>query len=177
MTITTRNPANPNLFHANKFQLSFARQPNIQYFCQSVVVPGISIGDIPKSNPFVEIYSPGDKAIYDVLNITFLVDEDLLAWIEVHDWMRAMTFPENYSEYRNLNTIARPTIREGFSQFSEATLTLLTSANQPNYVFKFHDVFPIAISSFALSTTYSPDSIVTADATFRYAWYDIEKLN
>jgi len=93
MTILTRTPENPNLQHSNKFQLNFARTPNLQYFCQSVMVPGISLSEVPRTNPFVELYSPGEKAIYDILNVTFMVDEDLMAWKEIHDWIRAMTFP------------------------------------------------------------------------------------
>lgn len=177
MTVLTRTPTNPNLLHSNKFQLNFARTPNLQYFCQSVIVPGISLSEIPRTNPFVELYSPGEKAIYDILNVTFMVDEDLLAWKEIHDWIRAMTFPNDFAEYRNLPNIAIPRVREGFPQFSDATLTLLSSSNEPIYRFKFVDIFPISISSFGVSTTESPDSIITSDAAFRYSWYDIEKVN
>ncbi|MCK9369340.1 hypothetical protein M0R04_05325 [Candidatus Dojkabacteria bacterium] len=176
MTITTRTPSNPNFLQSNKFQVHFARCPNIQYFCQAIMVPGISLSEVPRTNPFVELYSPGEKAIYDILNITFIVDEDLLAWKEIHDWIRAMTFPNRFDEYKNLTNIARPTVREGFPQFSDANLTLLSAANQPIYMFKFIDVFPIAVSSFPMNAADSPDSILTADATFRYSYYDIESL-
>lgn len=176
MSALTRTPKNPNILHGNKFQLNFSRNPNVQYFCQSVVVPGISLSEVPKSNPFVEAYSPGDKAVYDILNVTFIIDEELQAWKEVHDWIRAMTFPNNFDEYANLKNIARPVIREGFPQFSDCAITILSSANQPLYMFKFTDVFPVSISSFSMSTMDSPDNIITADATFRYTYYDIQKL-
>jgi hypothetical protein len=75
MTAITRNPTNPNFLQPNKFQLNFARAPNIQYFCQTVTIPGIATSEIPQNNPFVELYVPGEKPVYDVLNITFYVDE------------------------------------------------------------------------------------------------------
>lgn len=174
MTILTRNPENPNLMHPNKFQINFSRIPNFQYFCQGVTVPGISTIDIPRTNPFVELYSPGNKAIYDTLTITFLVDEDLVAWKEVHDWIRAMTFPTEFEEYINLYNLAQPIVREQFPQFSDARLTILSSANVPVRTFTFIDTFPISLTSFPLSATMSPDNIVTADATFRYSYYNIE---
>lgn len=179
MTALNRNPTNPNLLHPNKFQLNFTRAPNISYFCQSVSIPGISTAEIPVFNPFVEIYAPSDKAVYDALNITFYVDEELKAWIEIHDWIRAMTFPEDYQEYMNLKPLSavggRPP-KEVFPQFSDMIVTLLSSSNKPYYQFKFYNVFPIAVSPLLLSASDSPDSVMTADATFRYTYYDILKV-
>lgn len=174
MTILTRNPVNPNLVHPNKFQLNFSRLPNLQYFCQGVTVPGISTNEIARVSPFVELYSPGNKAVYDTLTITFLVDEELVAWKEVHDWIRAMTFPTEFEEYVNLDTLARPSVRPNFPQFSDAKLTILSSANVPIRTFNFIDAFPVSLTSFPLSATLSPDIPVTADATFRYSYFNIE---
>jgi len=178
MTALTRNPANPNLLHPNKFQLTFARCPNIQYFCQSVSIPGISMSEAPQTTPFVDLYVPGEKAIYDLLNVTFYIDEDLQSWKEIHDWIRAMTFPKEYSEYRNLGNLNAFTrqAKSKTPQYSDASITLLTSSNNSNVRFKFFDVFPTTLSTFIMSSTDSPESILTADATFRYSYYDIESV-
>lgn len=177
MTALTRNPTNPNPLQPNKFLLNFARLPNIQYFCQNVTVPGISLSEIVVTNPFVDIYSPGEKAIYDLLNVTFIIDEELKSWMEVHDWIRAMTFPESYEEYQRLprlNKFAESNPK--FPQFSEAMITVLSSSNKPYFRFKFYDVFPTTLSTFVLNSQDTPETILTADATFRYNYYDIEKL-
>jgi hypothetical protein len=180
MTALNRNPKNPNYLHPNKFQLNFARLPNIQYFCQTVTVPGISLSEIPQNTPFVDLYRPGEKAIYDLLNVTFLVDESLKSWLEVHDWIRAMTFPSDFKEYRNLGLLSKTAgIRQASGlppQYSDATLTILSSANNPIFRFKFYDVFPTSVSTFAMSTTDSPDTAITADATFRYSYFDVDKV-
>ena len=178
MTATNRNPSNPNFLQPNKFQLNFARSPNVQYFCQSLSVPGISLSEVPQTTPFVDIYVPGEKAIYDLLNITFLVDEELKSWIEIHDWIRAMTFPKEYEEYQKLGKLNKYTtqIQTKTPPYSDATVTLLSSSNTPYYKFKFYGVFPTTLSTFIMSATDSPDTVVTADATFRYMYYDIEKL-
>jgi hypothetical protein len=176
MTALTRNPSNPNFLHPNKFQLNFSRLPNIQYFCQSVLLPGVSMSEVPRNTPFVELYSPGDKAIFDALNVTFMVDEDMTAWLEVYDWIRAMTFPTDFSEYRELPALSRNFSRPDFPQLSDATLTLLSSSNNPTFKFKFVDIFPVAVTSFPLSTMDNPDSPITADATFRFSYYTVEKL-
>jgi len=151
--------------------LNFARTPALRYFCQTVTVPGISTSEIPVSTPFVELYKPGEKPVYDLLNVTFMVDEKLESWREIHNWIRAMTFPYSYEEYKALASINPYAQKQ--PQYTDATLTLLSSANQPVLEFKFYDVFPISISSFVMSATDSPDSIITADATFRYSLYDL----
>lgn len=174
-TPLSNTPTNVNFLHPNKFQLNFSRLPNLQYFCQTVSVPGISIGEIPVTTPFVEKYSPGEKAIYDLLTVTFAVDEQLKSWIEIHDWIRAMTFPEDFSEYRNLPRMTRNTLTKT-PQFSDASLTIYTSSNTPICRFKFYDLFPTSLSQFTLASQDTPDSILTSDVTFRFTYYDIEKI-
>jgi hypothetical protein len=171
-------PNNPNFLQPNKFQLNFSRLPNVQYFCQTVSVPGVSMGEALQSTPFVDLYAPGDKIIYDLLNVTFYVDENLNAWKEVHDWIRAMTFPENYKEYTNLRDLNKYTRNSSVTkpQYSDGSLTILSSGNNPRIRFKFYELFPITLSTFVLSTTETPDNIITADATFRYSYYDIETV-
>ena len=178
MTAINRNPTNPNFLQPNKYQLNFGRSPNVRYFCQSLSVPGISLSEIPQTNPFVDVYVPGEKAIYDLLNITFIVDEELKSWLEIHDWIRAMTFPHDFDEYKQLDRLNKyttniPTVKP---QYSDATITLLSSSNTPYYNFRFYDVFPTTLSTIVMSATDSPDTIITADATFRYSYFDVEKL-
>ena len=176
MTAIERNPSNPNFLHPNKFTLSFGRVSNMQYFCQGVSVPGISLSEVPQNTPFVDVYVPGEKAIYDLLNVTFYVDEELKAWLEIHDWIRAMTFPTEFEEYNRLGRLSKKISNENRPQYSDATLTLYSSSNNPLYRFSFKDCFPTTLSTFVMSGTDSPDNIMTADATFRFAYYDIEKL-
>jgi len=136
------------------------------------------MSEVPQTTPFVDLYKPGEKAIYDLLNVTLLIDEELKAWLGIHDWIRAMTFPKDYSEYQNLANLNRYSTlgKTTGPQYSDATLTILSSSNIPLYRFKFYEVFPTSISSFAMSSTDTPDNIITADATFRFTYYDIDKL-
>lgn len=178
MTVLNRNPSNPNMLQGNKFQLNFSRAPNLQYFSQTITLPGISTSEIPVNNPFVELYAPGEKAIYDTLNITFLVDAEMTGWLEVHDWLRGLTFPTNYEEYRNLSQQNKftTTADSKTPQYADASITILSASNKPYFKFTFFDLFPISIGGFMLSSTDTPETIITSDATFRFTYYDIEKL-
>ena len=178
MNAITRTPQNPNFLQPNKFLLEFARTPNLQYFCQAISVPGISLSEAIIMTPFIDLYAPGEKAIYDILNVTFLVDEHLTSWLEIHDWIKAMTFPENFEEYQQLPRMQRAAGLQSTKtpQYSDATLTLLSSSNTPTWRFKFVDCFPTSVSAIVMSAADSPETQVTADATFRFSYYDVEKL-
>jgi hypothetical protein len=121
---------------------------------------------------------PGEKATYDLLNLTFLIDEELKGWIEIHDWIRALTFPKEFEEYQKLGTLNTFTARSSVKkpQYSDASVVILSSSNTPYYRFTFRDLFPVSISTFVMSATDDPSNTVSADATFRYSYYDIEKL-
>jgi hypothetical protein len=133
------------------------------------------MGEIPVVTPFVEMYSPGEKAIYDIMNVTFAIDEKMSSWLEIHDWIRGMTFPENFDEYKNLSKQSKYANKIQ-PQFSDATLTVYSSSFTPLVRFNFFDAFPTSLSSFVLSTQDTPDNVLTADASIRFTYYNIEKL-
>jgi hypothetical protein len=184
MTAINRNPANKDLLQSTKFQVNFGMLPGVTYFCNSVNLPGISLTEIPFPTPFVDLYIPGEKAIYDTLNITFLVDEDLRAWTEMHDWIRGATFPTNFSEYLNLARVnrnaslrsLRTTVDDKPPVYSDATMTIYTNKNNPNFRVKFVDVFPTTVGSLSFSVGDSAENIITADATFRFSFYEYERI-
>jgi hypothetical protein len=115
------------------------------------------------------------------LNITFIIDEELRGWLEIHDWIRAMTFPVKFEEYQKLPSLnkyqsAKNDISKKFPQFSDASLSLFSSSNKEYYRFKFYEVFPTTLSTFIMNSQDGPDNVMTADATFRYSYYDVEKF-
>jgi len=180
MTALTRNPVNTDLLQSTKFRVTFNRLPGVTFFCNSVNLPGISLTEIPMPTPFVELYLPGEKAIYDTLNITFLVDEDLRSWTELHDWIRGATFPTEFEEYVNLARLNPSanirTIQQRPPVYSDATLTIYTNKNNANFRVKFVDLFPTNVGSLSFSAGDSAENIVTADATFRFSYFNYERI-
>lgn len=168
-------PANPNGMHPNKFVVSFASLPTVEYWAQSVNVPGLSIGEVPRPTPFIDLYSSGEKLIINPFSMTFLVDEDLTGWLEVYQWMRDLTFPKDFKEYTQLSrrpgayTAPQP-------QFSDATLVILDTKQNPKVRVKFQNCFPTSLTDILLSATSSPEDPVTSDAVFRFDLYEIEIL-
>lgn len=181
MSGLTRNPSNVDLLQSTKFRVVFDRLPGVTYFCQTANLPGVSLTEIPVPTPFVELYYPGEKIIYDTFNITFLVDEDLRAWTELHDWIRGITFPTGFEEYVNLARSSPSTnIRSTFGQkpppYSTGIMTVYTNKNNPNFRIKLIDLFPTNVGSLMFNVSDTAENIVTADATFRFSYFEYERL-
>lgn len=180
MTAVTRNPSNRDLLQSTKFRLNFNNIPGVTYFCQTANLPGVSLTEVSRTTPFVDLYVPGEKLIYDPLNITFLVNEDLSDWLQIHDWIRAMTFPKDFDEYRNLKNLSdaaqyRWNNRQP-PQYGDATLTVYSNKNNPQIRVHYKDTFPTGLSGLQFSSLDSAENIVTGEASFRYSYYDIEKI-
>jgi len=176
MTALTRNPTNVDLLQSTKFRLVFNNLPGITYFCQNINLPGLSLTEVPRYTPFIDLYVPGEKLVYDTLNITFLVDEDLRGWEQLHDWMRALTFPTDFNEYAKLPKITNKEFPKQQPQYSDALFTLYSNKNNPNVRFMFKDVFPTTLSPILFNASDTADNIITADATFRFSYYNIERI-
>lgn len=168
-------PQNTNFLQSTKFVLTFPRISNTQYFCQEVILPGISTSYAVYPTPFVDLPVPGDKLVYEPLNITFIINEDLQSWLDIHNWLRGLTFPTDFSEYRNLKNLSSVSYSSPKPQYSDGVLNVLSALNNQKLTVKFTDVFPISLSAIQFNATDADTPTMTATASFKYSWYDIEK--
>ena len=166
MTALNRSPENTNLLQPTKFLLTFDRIRTTQYFCQSVNLPGITLGEVTRATPFLDMYSPGTKLTYEPLSVEFLLDESLQGWKNLYDWFLTMADPDGFEKRdgsKELQTI---------KHFSDATLTILSGLNNPILRIQYKNVFPLSISDIKFDSTQSAHTIMTATATFRYQSYN-----
>jgi hypothetical protein len=61
--------------------------------------------------------------------------------------------------------------------YSDATMNVLTSAQNTNFKIKYNDVFPISLSDLEFDATDQDIQYFTAEATFKYTIYNITDLN
>ena len=80
----TRQPTKLDYASPTQFKFSIIKLPKVEYFCTAANIPGITLGTANQDTPFKDIPIPGDKADYDTLNISFLVDENLEIYREIH---------------------------------------------------------------------------------------------
>ena len=85
--IQTRQPSKMDYASPVQFRFKIAKLPQVEFFIQSVNVPGISLGQAIVPTPLYNYPVPGDEISFQPLDISFLVDENLNNYKEVHDWI------------------------------------------------------------------------------------------
>ena len=193
-TINTlsRQPTKLDYASPTQFKFQIAKLPKVEYFCTAVNVPGIELGGIiSQVTPLKDIPLPGEKLTYGDLTMTFLIDENLENYREIHGWMTGLGFPQDRKQYRTLINAAKdrfPTegkdslttdpgkVKYGATPqgpvYSDATLNILTSKNTANIEVRYSDVFPVSLSSLDFNQQATDIEYLTAAATFRYKIYE-----
>jgi hypothetical protein len=175
MTALTRTPQNTNYLQPTKFVVTFSRIPNTQFFCQAVNIPGVQLGQAPLNFPSVDVYAPGNKMMYNQLALTFTVDEVLQSWRDIHSWFRSIASPSGTDE-RNTLAAQQSNRTTGPKAYSDATLTVLSSLNNPILRVHYYNCFPISLSDIQFDTKNSADDIITADGVFMFDYFDFETV-
>ena len=168
MTVISRQPTNTNYLQASKFLLSFSRITEVQYFCQQVNLPGVSLGQGLYNTPLADLPLAGNKLTFNPLNINFTVNETISDWIQLYKWFRALGSPKSFDDRKQMLT------QQGGKYYSDATLTILSALNNPIFRIHFRNVFPLTLGSVDFDTKLSADHIMTVRASFRYQSYNYE---
>jgi hypothetical protein len=93
----------------------------------------------------------------------------------IYNWVVALGFPENHQQYLNLiNSAELASLSELAKNYSDATLGILDSSNNPIQSIIFYDLFPISIDSLMFQSTNQDVQYLIGNATFRYAYYKFE---
>ena len=84
MAALSNQPDNPQFLSPVGFNFSIQKLPTVNYFVQSVNMPGVQLGETPLNTPFHIIPTPGDHITYGELAVSFKVDEDMKNFISQH---------------------------------------------------------------------------------------------
>ena len=172
--LTESQPTNLNQLNVVSFDVTFSRLPAVQYFCQRISLPTVVLGETNEATPFLNLPLEGDTLTFESLSLSFIVDEDLQNYREMYNWMTALGFPRDYSQFRTLKEESSGL--EG-TKYSDLTIILNTNKANPNYRIKFTDCFPTSLSSIQFDATPTGMDPIVVDATFNFrGMFDIEKV-
>lgn len=178
MSLLANQPSNINFLSPLGFRFKMDRLPTVEYFLTQAEVPNITLGEYDENTPLTALPYPGDKLRFDPLTITFNVDEDLKNYKELFDYLNGLGYPESTAQYKELRDQQRATTTgQDQNIYSDASLILLTSSQNPNVNIRFQNMFPISLSAISLQSTDSDVTYVQATASFRYSLYKIELIN
>lgn len=171
-----KSPLNQNALQQTKFQIIFPEITSVVYFCQEVILPGITSTPNVRTTPFVELFLPGDKLQYENFHMTFIVDEELYSWQIIYDWIKGYAFPTTFDEYRKMKELRIPGIKSETPQYSIAELKVLTALNNEKVSILFTNLFPVSLSGIKFNTTSSADVPVIASAQFKFQYYELSRI-
>jgi len=164
-------PAGLNPLSPNGFNFSISKAPNITFFCQQAVIPGIMLGDPTFSTPFSTQPLPGETLQYDPLTVEFLIDEQMLNYNMIYNWIVALGFPESYQQYTTLLENDDTQYDELAQNYSDATLQVLDSNNNPIRSVTFYDAFPTSLETLTFASTNEGVNYLIGSATFKFGYY------
>ena len=193
VNVNTREPSVLDYASPVQFRFKCSKLPTVEFFCQTANIPGISIGTASMPTGLKDIPIPGEKVSYSDLAISFLVDENLNNYKEIHDWIIGLGFPQNHTQFADLQAtgsdrypgsttgaivpetnIAVP-LSEG-GTYSDATLTVLNSKNIAVTEIRFHNIFPTSLGALSYDVQASDVNYLSVGVDFSYMYYEIVQL-
>jgi hypothetical protein len=193
VNVNTREPVKLDYASPIQFRFKCSKLPTVEFFCQTANIPGISIGTASMPTGLKDIPIPGEKISYSDLAISFLVDENLNNYKEIHDWIIGLGFPQNHTQFADLQAtgsdrypgsttgaivpetnIAVP-LSEG-GTYSDATLTVLNSKNIAVTEIRFHNIFPTSLGALSYDVQASDVNYLSTSVDFSYMYYEIVQL-
>ena len=162
---------NRNFLSPIGFKFTLTKSPKISFFANSARIPEINLGTAIQPTYLKNIDIPGDKLTYGDFNLRFIVDEQLENYMEVHNWLTGLGYPETTQEYKDL--IVSNNISDPQNAFCDGNLHILNSNYRDVAIVKFKDLFPISLSSLEFASDETDTNYFTAEVTFKYTVYNI----
>ena len=172
--------SNRNFLSPTGFKFSLKRSPAAAFFCNQANIPSMDLGVATQPTYLRDIPTPGDKIDFGDLNIRFLVDEDLVNYMELQRWIRGLGFPDSMKDFKDLEkeAIIKPKFaNKGDNIYSDGTLQILTSTENPNFKVVFQNLFPYQLSTLTFDATDEDINYFTADVSFKYTMFNITDLS
>ena len=170
---------NRNFLSPIGFKFSLKRAPGVAFFCNQANIPSMDLGIAEQPTYLRNIPTPGDKIQFGDLTLRFLVDEDLVNYMELQRWIRGLGYPESMEEFRKLEGEA--VLPGNFGQagdniYSDGTLQILSSNLVPSFQVVFNDLFPYTLSTVTFDATDTDIEYFTADVSFKYTIYNLTDM-
>ena len=188
----SRQPAVFDYSQINQFKVYLPLFPITEWFVTRANIPGVSLGQAVQATPFTDMPVVGDKLTYDDFYFTFIVDEQLKNYQEMHNWLVNIGFPASGSQFKGQ---ARPDGTTRASQqiidrstpgqvvdmvdrtlYSDIELFILSSKNNPVVKIQMFESFPTSLTAIEYSQQEGDTTYAECTCTFAYTYFTIEAL-
>ena len=153
-------PTNRNFLSPVGFKLQLEKFDGVDFFCQSATIPDINMPFAEVNTPFRNIPIAGSGGVqFGDLQLTFIIDEDLVNYMTIHNWIRKYGLSEQLADSKD--------------DYTNAQLVVLTSHNNSNHIIEFTNIFPVSLTGVPFDATMTDIDYLSANVTFKYEKYDI----
>jgi len=148
----------PNYLNPTSFvlQLDTVVYPTAEFTVQTMILPDVTVDGAQYHTPSRSIAIAADKITYGAFECSFLVDENLINYKEIYDWL--------YNQVNNNNSAAN---------VRDLTLNILSSTNLLTKQIRFIDAYPTNLSSLPFDITTTDVEYLTAVVSFNYSYFEI----
>ena len=140
-----------------KLVLDSLLYPNSQFTVQAVALPDIMVPPTIIPTHLTQFGLSGSKIEYLPLTLSFLIDENLTNYREIHGWLENIV--------KNVDTPASEKTRD-------LTLLILNSSNNVSKSIKFIDAYPTNLGSLPFDITSTDIEYLTATVEFQYTYFE-----
>jgi hypothetical protein len=172
-------PSNRNLLSPVGFKFSLEKAPKVDFFSNYAGIPTITLGSALETRYGKNIDIPGDKMNFEDFRLRFLVDEDMVNYMEIWNWMTGLGFPYSLKQYADLrdseDNLRSPNQNSrDFYERSDGTLSILNSNFNVQSQVIFNGLYPVYLSALDFDATMEDIRYFTAEVTFKYTYYKIK---
>ncbi len=187
----SRQPTVFDYSQLNQFKLFLPIFPTTEWFVTRCNIPGVSMGQGVQATSLIDMPIIGDKLTYDDFYCTFIIDEQLKNYTEMHDWLVNLGFPSAHTEFnakarpdqfkRPSHQIQDPEVA-GFGLDSDRDLYcnidlfILSSKNNPVVKIQMIEAFPTSLTNVEYASQETDTTYAECTATFSYTYFTIEAV-
>lgn len=155
-----------NYLQPTRYKFVLNKTPQVAYNCKSVGHPGAYLADVQQATPFNPVMLAGGQIRHDLLRVDLLIDEDLVVWETMFNWMKSCT---DYIDFKEFKPQEQHMVDDG-------NIIVLTNANVPKLKFTYYGLFPVSISNIDFTSEDSGGRFMTASVGFMFSYYKLTRL-
>jgi hypothetical protein len=159
-----------NYFSPLEFRVLIKRLPTVEFTTQQTSIPSISADPILQPTRFNPVFTTPDKVSFSNLDLSFILDEDMINYREIFSWIMLAAFPENHEQHEQIKLS-----QDGL--FSDISILIMNSKKNSNLEVLYRNCFPISLGDVQLNTTESDVVYPQVTVTFQYDSFIIRKLD
>jgi hypothetical protein len=146
--------SNVNLLSPIGFKLTIEGDfSNAEYFAVTANIPSVALPEAQASFRNRKGFVTGDTLSYDPLNVKIMVDEDMVNYKEIFNWIR-------------LNTDSVKL------QYADVILNIMSSDSVLNRKIRFVRAFPVSITGLDFNVQLTDIEYLQAEVSFRYDYFE-----